>query len=48
MLGGREKKKRPEEPVKILQGQSRYTAGVLAIAILISLTRCSETPFFEK
>jgi hypothetical protein len=48
MLGGREKRKRPEEPIKILLGQSRYTAGVLAIATLISLTRCPGIPFFEE
>jgi hypothetical protein len=48
MLRGREKRKRPEEPVRILQGQSRYTAGVLAIATLISLTRCPGIPFFDE
>jgi hypothetical protein len=46
--GVREHRKRREEPVKILLDQSLYTAGVLAIAILLLLSLYSVIPFFER
>ena len=45
--GVREQRKRHQERVKIFLGQSLYTAGVLAIAILILLSLYSVIPFFE-
>jgi hypothetical protein len=46
--GVRGQRKRHEEPVKILLDQSLYTAGVLAIAILLLLSLYPAILFFER